>query len=57
MRILRDSPVEALFTDAGFIAREEGPGVVVYGPRAAPALAAALQDPKQWWMLKGDEDV
>ena len=55
--VLRDSPVEALFPAAGFIAREEGPGVVVYAPRAAPALAAALQDPKQWWMLKGDEDV
>ena len=55
--VLRDSPVEALFRAARFIAREEAPGVVVYAPRAAPALAAALQDPRQWWMLEGDEDV
>jgi hypothetical protein len=55
--VLRDSPVEALFRAAGFIAREEAPGLVVYAPRAAPALAAALQDPRQWWMLEGDEDV
>lgn len=55
--VLRDSPVEALFPAAGFVARDEGPGVVMYAPKAPPALKAALEDPKQWWMLEGDEDV
>lgn len=55
--VLRGSPVEALLPNAGFVARGDGPGVVIYAPKVTGPLADTLQDPKQWWMLEGDEDV
>lgn len=54
---LSDSPVERELARSGFLAREEGPGVVVHAPAATEAAREALQDPRNWWMLEGDEDV
>lgn len=55
--VLRGSPVEDGLPQLGFVPRNEGPGVVIYAPKANEQLAAALHDPKRWWMLEGDEDV
>jgi hypothetical protein len=55
--VLRGSPVESAFARNGFVARDEAPGVVLYAPTAVQATQHALQNPHNWWMLEGDEDV
>jgi hypothetical protein len=55
--VLAGCPAEAALPDAGFVAREDGPGIVVYAPRATSERAARLQDPRHWRMLEGDRDV
>lgn len=55
--VMRDSPVESVLVENRFIPRGEGPGVVVFAPAQPNEAQTALQDPRNWWMLEGDEDV
>lgn len=51
--VLAGSPAERLVGELGFWKRQDGPGVVLW----SRAERRGLDDPGQWWMVEGDEDV
>jgi hypothetical protein len=52
---LEGGPTARLLAELGFLAREAGPGLVVYSG-GRPDLAF-LGNPASWWMLNGDRDI
>lgn len=55
--VLAGSPAAQVFPELGFRLRDAGPGMVIYGPRAAAEAMDRLRDPTRWWTLEGDQDV